>query len=45
MASYWNWEDPSGVMGESTLDPEFDDSLRAPAEDWMSLDEYLGHIH
>ena len=19
MASYWNWEDPSGTMGESTL--------------------------
>ena len=31
-ASYWNWEDPSGLMGESTLDPDFDDSTRAPPE-------------
>ena len=40
-ASYWNWEDPSGVMGRSTLDPSFNDSERAPAYEWMGLDEYL----
>ena len=40
-ASYWNWEDPSGVMGRSTLDPSFNDSERAPGYAWMALDEYL----
>ena len=30
-ASYWNWEDPSGVMGRSTLDPTFTDAARAAA--------------
>ena len=40
-ASYWNWEDPSGVMGRSTLDPTFTDAERAPPHLWMSLDEYL----
>eukprot|EP00947_MAST-08B_sp_MAST-8B-sp1_P001296 g1296.t1 len=41
-ASYWNWEDPSGVMGRSTLDPAFDPATdRAPADQWMSLSEYL----
>merc|ERR1712232_1333393 len=40
-ASYWNWEDPSGTMGKTTLNPNFDEKDRAPAEDWMSLDEYL----
>ena len=40
-ASYWNWEDPSGVMGRSTLDPAFTDAERAPPHLWMSLDEYL----
>ena len=41
MASYWNWEDPSGAMGKSTLDPAFDEADREPAYKWMSLDEYL----
>ena len=35
-ASYWNWEDPSGVMGRSTLDPSFTPADRAPAYQWMS---------
>ena len=38
---YWNWEDPSGVMSGSTLDPAFTDAERAPPHLWMSLDEYL----
>ena len=40
-ASYWNWEDPSGAMGKSTLDPAFDDADRVPPDQWMSFDEYL----
>ena len=41
MASYWNWEDPSGAMGKSTLDPTFNDSERQPSWMWMSLTQYL----
>lgn len=40
-ASYWNWEDPSGAMGKSTLDPSFRPEDRVAADQWMSLDEYL----
>ena len=40
-ASYWNWEDPSGAMGKSTLDPAFNDADRVPPDEWMSLGEYL----
>ena len=40
-ASYFNWEDPSGAMGKSTLDPNFHQQDRVPAYEWMSLDEYL----
>lgn len=41
MASYYNWEDPSGTMGKSTFDPEFTDKDRAPEHEWMSFEEYL----
>ena len=41
MASYYNWEDPSGTMGKSTLDPEFTDEDRSPEHQWMSFDDYL----
>jgi hypothetical protein len=43
MASYWNWENPSGMMGESTLSPEWikSGSTPAPAPLWMDLEEYL----
>merc|ERR1712215_17628 len=40
VASYWNWENPCGKMGCSTLDPEFDGN-KAPVENWMSMEEYL----
>jgi len=40
MASYWNWEQPTGRMGVSSLDPDWDGEV-APEEDWMSLSEYL----
>jgi hypothetical protein len=39
-ASYYNWENPSGTMGNSTLDPKWTGPPR-PKEDWMSLSEYL----
>lgn len=42
-ASYWNWENPSGIMGHSTLDPAWK-GPPAPADQWMSLDEYLDLI-
>ena len=40
MASYWNWQDPSGIMGKSTFDPSFH-GPNAPEADWMGLGEYL----
>eukprot|EP00448_Togula_jolla_P017521 CAMPEP_0170575298 /NCGR_PEP_ID=MMETSP0224-20130122/3790_1 /TAXON_ID=285029 /ORGANISM="Togula jolla, Strain CCCM 725" /LENGTH=427 /DNA_ID=CAMNT_0010898075 /DNA_START=153 /DNA_END=1436 /DNA_ORIENTATION=+ len=39
-ASYWNWENPSGKMGKSTLNPKWDGKVE-PAANWMSLEEYL----
>lgn len=39
-ASYWNWENPSGYMGQSTLSKSWVGPA-APKEDWMSLEEYL----
>mmetsp|Transcript_22243 Transcript_22243/g.63118 ORF Transcript_22243/g.63118 Transcript_22243/m.63118 type:complete len:576 (+) Transcript_22243:67-1794(+) len=40
MASYWNWENPTGRMGESSLDPDWHGGS-APEDQWMSLSEYL----
>jgi hypothetical protein len=40
MASYFNWENPTGQMGNSSLDPGWVGPA-APEENWMSLDEYL----
>lgn len=41
-ASYHNWEDPSGLMGETTHDPSFDEHHeRVDGSQWMSLAEYL----
>ena len=39
-ASYFNWENSTGQMGNSTLDPAWVGPA-APREDWMNLDEYL----
>ena len=39
MASYWNWENPSGAMGASTLTTPPAKPL--PADQWMSLQKYL----
>ena len=41
MAAYWNWEEPSGYMGVSSLNANWTKTDQAPAEDWMSLQEYL----
>ena len=43
MASYWNWESPSGEMGNSSLSADWIKNKRqpAPAADWMSFEEYL----
>ena len=38
--SYWNWENPSGQMGESTLDPKWNGTV-VPSSQWMSLDKYF----
>ena len=38
-ASLWNWEAPSGWMGMSSFNPKT--PAPAPAEDWMSMAEYL----
>ena len=45
MASYWNWENPSGFMGVSSLadsshTPPWT-GHSAPESEWMSLEEYL----
>lgn len=39
-ASYWNWENPTGMMGQSTLNPEWNGTA-APADQWMSMEKYL----
>ena len=39
-ASYWNWEDPTGIMGQTTLNPKWN-GTRAPSDEWMTLDTYL----
>eukprot|EP00040_Diaphanoeca_grandis_P031659 m.189837 g.189837 ORF g.189837 m.189837 type:complete len:476 (-) comp32388_c2_seq2:159-1586(-) len=39
-ASYWNWENPTGQMGNSSLNPDWH-GTPSPAEDWMSLEKYL----
>eukprot|EP01048_Picozoa_sp_COSAG05_P021490 COSAG05_NODE_3970_length_1744_cov_4.354407_1_plen_495_part_10 len=41
MASYWNWEEPSGLMGKSSLSAHWTKQQQAPEQDWMSLKEYL----
>jgi len=43
-ASYWDWENPIGKMGFSSLDPHWD-GIVDPEEDWMSLQEYLSFCH
>ena len=41
-ASYCNWEDPSGIMGQTTRDPTFDQTYaRRDGADFMNLGEYL----
>jgi len=40
MASYWNWENPTGIMGQSSFDPDWDGTV-APTDQWMDIDEYL----
>ena len=42
-ASYFNWENPTGQMGNSSLSRNWIDNhcKPAPKEDWMSLKEYL----
>lgn len=40
MASYWNWEEPTGIMGQSAFDPSWDGTA-APTDQWMDIDEYL----
>ncbi|MCK4958698.1 MAG: hypothetical protein KAT00_04850 [Planctomycetes bacterium] len=39
-ASYWNWENPTGRMGTSSLDPGWDGVVADPNK-WMDIDEYL----
>lgn len=43
MASYFNWENPTGQMGNSSLSRSWIENhyKPAPEEDWMSLKEYL----
>ena len=41
MASYWNWEEPSGYMGVTSLSANWTKEQQAPEEEWMSLQEYL----
>ena len=38
---YWNWEQPSGYMGVSSLQSNWTSQDQAPAAEWMSLAEYL----
>ena len=42
-SSLWNWEAPSGWMGISSFNPKA--PAPAPAEDWMSMTEYLDFCH
>eukprot|EP00730_Choanoeca_flexa_P014595 TRINITY_DN6437_c0_g1_i2.p2 TRINITY_DN6437_c0_g1~~TRINITY_DN6437_c0_g1_i2.p2 ORF type:complete len:267 (+),score=22.45 TRINITY_DN6437_c0_g1_i2:1003-1803(+) len=39
-ASYWNWQRPTGYMGQSSFSPSWN-GTQAPASEWMSLDTYL----
>ena len=44
VAAYWDWENPCGTMGCSTLDPSFEESQRAPENEWMSIEEYFDFV-
>lgn len=39
--SYWNWEQPSGLMGVSSYAPGFDAATASDPSLWTSLSEYL----
>jgi hypothetical protein len=45
MASYWNWEEPSGYMGVTSLSSNWTKEQQAPEDEWMSLQEYLDLCH
>ncbi len=44
-ASYWNWEEPSGYMGVTSLSANWSKDQQAPEDEWMSLQEYLELCH
>lgn len=41
---YWDWKKPTGVMEGDPWDPKWKIKDNKPANEWMSLDEYLKFV-
>ena len=41
VVKFWDWKQPTGVLTADRWDPKWKPAECAPAEAWMSLDEYL----
>ena len=44
VVQYWNWRAPSGVLVGDPWEPNWSSADAAPADEWMSLDEYLAFV-
>ena len=44
VVQYWNWRAPSGVLVGDPWEPDWSSADAAPADEWMSLDEYLAFV-
>lgn len=44
VVQYWNWRAPSGVLVGDPWAPNWSSADAAPADKWMSLDEYLAFV-
>jgi hypothetical protein len=45
VVKYWDWENPTGLRRGDPWDPKWDSADKAPADNWMSLDEYLKFVN
>ncbi|MBK0384060.1 T9SS type A sorting domain-containing protein [Pedobacter sp. SD-b] len=44
VVKYWDWEHPTGILNQDSWDPKWDTANNAPAENWLSLDEYIAVV-
>lgn len=45
VVKYWDWENPTGIRRGDPWDPKWNPVDKAPAANWMSLDEYISFVN